>query len=497
MSLNLQMTALGTVDPQNDPRAIQAALEDTQGNILKSHGRDHSIHLFLRFTGAPADLLTWLSLMATQHVTSAWQQQLDAQAHRETGADGGVFVNLCLSAAGYRALGLTSAMPDDVSFVGGAKQAVPALNDPPVTQWEAGFQGEIHALVIIAADDAAHAATAAKAIQTMLGSLGEIVDREVGAAMRVVEGKVTDDGTGSVHEHFGFADGVSQPLFFAADLEAERRNSGGFDRYDPSAPLSLVLLKDPGGGPNGFGTYLVYRKLGQDVINYRKDEAELATTLARAARGEGAAPTQAEQKLASAYVVGRFRDGTPVVEQAVDGWTNEPNNFNFDADVDGVKCPFHAHARKMNPRGDKARQFAVPPGEDRARRIARRAISFGPLTLDPGPEDKVGLLFICLQSSIIDQFEFLQATWSNFTDFLRPGTGLDPIIGEAAPGAPGVPQQWPRDYGSFNGLSFETGAPVAQSPYIPYLFAERVTMLGGEYFFMPSLSFMTSAGATA
>src|SRR4051794_34314369 len=104
MSLNLQQTALGAVDPQNSPAAIQAALEDTQGNILKSHGRDNSIHLFLGFTGAPADVLTWLSMMATRYVTSAWQQQLDARAHRETGADGGVFVNLCLSAAGYQTL---------------------------------------------------------------------------------------------------------------------------------------------------------------------------------------------------------------------------------------------------------------------------------------------------------------------------------------------------------------------------------------------------------
>ena len=496
MSLNLQQTALGAVDPQSNPAAIQAALEDTQGNILKSHGRDHSIHLFLTFTGAPADVLAWLAMIGAQHVTSAWQQQLDARAHRETGADGGVFVNLCLSAAGYRALGLTAAMPDDTSFLGGAKQSAPTLNDPAVTQWEPGFQQEIHALVIVADDDAADTQAAATAVQATLGGIAEVVDQEVGAAMRVGrDGQVTSDGTGTVHEHFGFADGVSQPLFFAADIEAARRNSGGFDRYDPSAPLDLVLLKDPGGGPNGFGSYFVYRKLGQDVVNFHANEASLAKALVPSGDGDPAEPTADDQKLASAYIVGRFRDGTPVVEQAVDGWLNEPNNFNFDADVDGVKCPFHAHARKMNPRGDKARQFSLPPGEDRARRIARRAVSFGPLTLDPGPADRVGLLFICAQSSIVDQFEFLQSTWGNFTDFLRPGTGLDPIIGEAAPGQPGVPQQWPRDYGSFNSLSFDTGSPVVQSPYIPFQFTEWVTMLGAEYFFVPSLSFLTSAGS--
>jgi Dyp-type peroxidase family len=498
MSLNLPQTALGQVDLVNTADAIEAALEDTQGNILKSNGRDNNVHLFLKFTGAPADALAWLRMMGTQHVTSAWQQSLDAKAHRETGADGGVFVNLCLSAAGYTALGLTAAMPDDASFRAGAKAAVQRLSDPPVAEWQSGFQQEIHALVIVAADDAADTATAAQAISATLSGVADVVDQEVGAALRVnSDGVVTTDGSGTVHEHFGFADGVSQPLFFQDEIDAERLNSGGFDRYDPSAPLDLVLLKDPGGGPNGYGSYFVYRKLQQNVAGFRGDEAKLATALAEAARGKDATPTPTEQKLSAAYLVGRFRDGTPVVQQGVDGWTNEPNNFNFAADVDGIKCPFHAHIRKTNPRGDKVQQFGAPPGEDRARRIARRAVSFGPLTLDPPADQPVGLLFMCAQSSIANQFEFMQAIWANLTSFLRPGTGLDPIIGEAPPGAADVPQQFPRVYGLFNELSFATDPPTEQSPFAPYQFGKWVTMLGGEYFFLPSLSFLTSAGATS
>jgi len=492
--LNLQQTALGQSDLVNTPKAEQAALQDTQGNILKSNGRDNNVHLFVQFTADAPAALAWLRMMGASHVTSAWQQHLDAREHRRTGADAGVFVNLGLSAAGYRAAGLAASMPADQSFVEGAKQAVARLSDPPVSSWQQGFRGEIHALAVVAADNAADTQAAATAIVDTLAGVGMVVDSETGAAMRVDRaGKVTTDGSGTVHEHFGFADGVSQPLFMAGDIEAARRNSGGFDRYDPSAPLDLVLLKDPGGGPDGYGSYLVYRKLRQDVIDFHKDEAALASTLVNAVRGEGATPTEAEQRLASAYIVGRFRDGTPVVEQDVDGWLNEPNNFTYDADVDGVRCPFHAHARKMNPRGDKARQFALPPGEERARRLVRRGVSFGPLTLDPGPDDEVGLLFMSVQSSIADQFEFLQSEWANFTDFLRPGTGLDPVIGEAAASAPAVPQQWPRVYGSFNSL----GPNGVESPYIPHLFGTWVTMLGGEYFFLPSLSFLTGAGGPA
>jgi deferrochelatase/peroxidase EfeB len=508
--LNLQQTALGQFDLQNafDPKTnnpglvVEAALADTQGNILKSNGRDHHIHLFVRFTAEPADITRWLQLMGTKHVTSALQQYHDRGMRRAARADGeifdgGVFVNLCLSAAGYKTLGPNVVMPDDASFLAGAKERAHDLHDPAVTKWEKGFQQEIHALVIVAADDHADAHNTAQAITDSLEKVGEVVNTEIGAAIRLDRsGQPTDDPEGQVYEHFGFADNVSQPLFFADDLEAARLRSGGFDRYDPSAPLDLVLLKDPGGGPNGYGSYFVYRKLKQDVAKFRGDEARLAQTLAQAARGPTATPTDEEADLAAAYIVGRFRDGTPVVEQAVDGWLSKPNNFNFDADVDGVRCPFHAHIRKVNPRGDKVRQFALPPGEERARRIVRRAVSFGPPTLYPTPEP-VGLLFICAQSSIVDQFEFIQTIWSNLTGFLRPATGLDPISGADAPSDPAVDQQWPRVYGSHNEIDFTPDGPKVHSPYVSCPFGKWVTMRGGEYFFVPSLSFLTGTGAAA
>jgi deferrochelatase/peroxidase EfeB len=499
MSLNLQQTALGLFDRQNefDPegktpgRVVEAALADTQGNILKSNGRDHHIHLFVKFTAAPADIRAWLQMMGTRHVTSALQQYQEPSPRRTPHADGGVFTNLCLSAVGYKKLGPTVVMPDDTSFLAGAKERVKDLYDPAVTEWECGFQEEIHALVIVAADKQAEADSTAHSIIDSLDKVGEIVNKETGAAIRLDRsGQPTEDPTGQVYEHFGFADNVSQPLFFADDLQAARRRSG-FDRYDPSAPLDLVLLKDPGGGPNGYGSYFVYRKLQQHVAKFREDEAQLAQKLAHEIHGPGAVPTDEEKNLAAAYIVGRFRDGTPVVEQAVDGWLSKPNNFNFDAD--GVRCPFHAHIRKVNPRGDKVRQFVYPPGEDRARRIARRGVSFWEPTLEP-TEKPVGLLFICAQSSIVDQFEF-QIIWSNLTDFLRPDTGLDPITGAAKPGEPAVPQQWLRAYGSHNEIDFSKTPPQQHSPYIPCHFGSWVTMRGGEYFFVPSLSFLTGTGA--
>jgi deferrochelatase/peroxidase EfeB len=156
-------------------------------------------------------------------------------------------------------------------------------------------------------------------------------------------------------------------------------------------------------------------------------------------------------------------------------------NFNYDDDVDGVRCPFHAHIRKANPRGDKVREFGLPAGEDRSRRIARRGVPYPPgasAGVAPAAGTDVGLLFICAQSSIVHQFEFIQSIWSNFTDFLRPKTGLDTVIGQGHPDDAPVPQKWPKDWG------------VRRAETLEFDFSTWVTLRGGEYFFLPSISFL-------
>ncbi|MGA9679153.1 MAG: hypothetical protein WBR28_29145, partial [Mycobacterium sp.] len=173
---------------------MRAALADTQGNILKGNGRDHHFHLFVTFDAAPATVKGWLQTMGAKYVNSAWQQKQDSEARRQTGADAGVFVNLCLSATGYEKLGPTVVVPDDASFRAGAKAAVTRLFDPPVTTWDPGFQREIHALVIVAADKADQAESAALAITASLAGVGQVIHQEIGAAMRVDrDGNVTTD----------------------------------------------------------------------------------------------------------------------------------------------------------------------------------------------------------------------------------------------------------------------------------------------------------------
>jgi len=115
-----------------------------------------------------------------------------------------------------------------------------------------------------------------------------------------------------------------------------------------------------------------------------------------------------------------------------------------------------------------------------------------------GPQLTLGLLFLCAQSSIPDQFEFIQVLWSNFEQFLQPGTGLDAVIGQLPPSESreqAVEQPWPKVYGSHNQLDFSQQPPAPTSPFFPKRVGQWVTMRGGEYFFVPSLSALKGFGA--
>ncbi|HSS79408.1 MAG TPA: hypothetical protein VLV54_21985, partial [Thermoanaerobaculia bacterium] len=167
---------------------------------------------------------------------------------------------------------------------------------------------------------------------------------------------------------------------------------------------------------------------------------------------------------------GRFKNGTPLAlygeEQDQHGKAGWSNDFDYVKDPLGSRCPFHSHVRRVNPRNDKAK----------GRRIARRGI---PYTEGTG---KQGLLFLCFQSKIHDQFAYLHRNWAN-VDFPFAGTGIDPLIGTAGYQQDAT-QLWPREWG--------------KDPSVWFDFSGVVTLKGGGFFFAPSIPFlrglMTPAG---
>jgi Dyp-type peroxidase family len=179
-------------------------------------------------------------------------------------------------------------------------------------------------------------------------------------------------------------------------------------------------------------------------------------------------PSASGSDLLGARLVGRWKSGAPVQlsplrdnpKLAVDPQHN--NSFTYTtADV----CPFAAHTRKMNPRGD------IPVTAIATHRVIRRGIQYGP---EVGPNEKVtrkdrGLLFVSYQADLSKGFQFLQKSWANNLNFPpKPNPGIDPIIGQ--------------------GTRTMTGANPENVTASLDLVREWVISKGGEYFFAPSIT---------
>ncbi len=465
---------------QRDPDE-EAMLKDLQGNILKGHGRDYTCNVFLHFDVSKRDAARAFVKKIASELPSALAQLEGAEHFKQTGQGDETFTAFFLSARGYGALGRTDFKPTENADAFEDDMAARAhlVNDPPQNTWNKLFRHDIHAMLLIADDsEAARAHRLAKIKRRIRRSGGavQLLGIEEGRAMR------NTDGHGI--EHFGYVDGRSQPLMLVEDLDHEKNDLGGTDQWDPKIPLKQVQVQSPGGTAQSFGSYFVFRKLEQNVRGFKKDEKRLAGFLGLA--GDATDPDTIDERdeTAGAFVVGRFENGRPVTLQGAAGDlanVDVPNNFNFKADNDGLKCPFAGHIRKANPRGGTETKFNLPPGSEIVHLMARRGITYGHRAVHPSdpnldfedmPTGDVGLLFMAYQSNLADQFEFTQQSWVNNPDFLNPATGADPVIGQSF--GP-TSQHWPTGWNQ----------PLKAEPFD---FSKWVTLQGGGYFFAPSIS---------
>ncbi len=212
---------------------------------------------------------------------------------------------------------------------------------------------------------------------------------------------------GKVHEHFGFRDGLSQPDLNACQGDANRVALGEVllghanDHNDPPPAAQDPLLHN--------GTFMVLRKLSQNVPAFEQF-----------LDGHGEAISRDQL---AAKMMGRNADGTPIVK---DNAHVDDNDFDFAADADGLKCPFHAHIRRTNPRDAQQKGEPVP-------RILRRGIAYGPRYAEDSEADR-GLMFMAYNASIAQQFEVIQrwVSGGNSTGVLSGHS--DPLLGVAGPG---------------------------------------------------------------
>ena len=438
-----------------DWTTYETELLQLQANILKPHGRNAAVHLFLTFKRDKQNEAR--QFLRQTVVTSAAEQA--AQKQRRSASHTELLTVLFLSAKGYEYLGFpTNGFSQ--AFREGMQRATERLADPPSTQWESKYQNNLHVMLLLAHDSPEELISLARTNEDQVSGFAE-VSTESGSNMKNSQGKAI--------EHFGYRDGISQPVFFEADAPRTQEN------WKPSSGPNLVLTEVPlGEGQADWGSYYVFRKLEQNVRRFKEHERDLAAALNL---------TGDRRELAGAMVIGRFEDGTPVALSGAGRGANTPaNDFVYGdpkTDPQGYRCPFSAHIRKTNPRGDPNGQTL---DEQKSHRIARRGMPYGDTTppgsnLDALPETGVGLLFQCYQADLAHQFEFLQRAWANNVNMARTGTGIDPVIGQSS-------------NGSIPDLKFPTqwGKPGST----PFSFHSVVTLKGGEYFFAPSISFLKS-----
>jgi Dyp-type peroxidase family len=380
------------------------------------------------------------------------------------------------------------------------------LTDPPAQQWQILRPNpRLHGVFILTgASEAETTNTIALRLAPVPGNGWHIVHQELG--------KVRPDPVKG-HEHFGYADGVSQPgvrgrvapgtaLSPTSPLtppNEEQAEPGqdllwpgeflfGYPGQDAHAPEFTVegAVMQPPVPFMANGAYLVFRRLGQLV-------PELDSSVKTAAAAIGGASEKASADLLGAQLVGRWKSGAPIIkaptadDPGLAEGTDFVNNFEFGDDREGLSCPWAAHIRKAYPRNDVRHE--TTPEEDevksaeaftQAHRMLRRGIAFGPelteheaLSGHSDPGRGRGLLFKCYVTSIEDQFEFVQQAWVNSDDFSQPGSGIDAIIGQS-----------PVDPAPFLGAAPTTQDP-AKKPQLH--FAHFVAMQGGEYFFAPAI----------
>jgi deferrochelatase/peroxidase EfeB len=430
-----------------------------------------------------------------------------------------VALQLAFTAQGLRALGVAEHLIAGFSaeFIGGMhgdhnrsrRLGDTGGNAPEMWHWGSG-------------ERVPHVLVAVMARKGLADYLGTIRGPSWDEAFETLVTLTTSNLNGS--EQFGFRDGLSQPqLDWKHEIDPSRdtidyRNRtalGEFllgypNEYGKYTDRPLVdqnyigagLLRAAEDAPQKRdlgrdGTYLVLRQLEQDVRRFWQ-------FLKEQAGGEAAA----RRELAAA-MVGRTLDGDPLVQRSasVADVTDAPdhprNSFNYDEDQLGTQCPLGAHVRRANPRtadffgrpdsalAQLSERLGFQPvglrddllASSRFHRILRRGREYGPglqpdeaLRPESPDEPTRGLHFVCLNANISRQFEFVQGSWLISSKFAGLSGEQDTLLGNRRQ-APGCP--FAEDF-SIPRVG-RLGRVVTKLP-------QFVTVRGGAYFFLPSLS---------
>jgi Dyp-type peroxidase family len=446
------------------PTTTALDLSDIQGDILRAYGNayDCTTYLFVGF-GTKTAARRWIGELADQ-VTNAEPWQDGKPSHH---------INVAITATGAKQLVKPDAYASfSKEFRDGMRARAERLgdvgrNDP--SGWDPGLgTGEADLLVTVNALDEGELDRVVSELKAAIVGHGHTVVHEQDAHT-----------LGGQREHFGFADGFAQPAIEGA---TDDKAAGGgvplkHGDWRSFAPGEFILgypdedtILDPErrlpsapDDPLGMsGTYMVWRKLEQDVGRFRD-------TIAAAAEHYAGG----DEALLRAKVVGRWDDGSPLITHPdapdgdFDGQAEGANDFRYHhADASGGKCPIGSHIRRSNPRDSIGWEGRLTYRH----RIIRRGMPYGDPLPETGPDPEGGdrgLVFVCFNASISRQFEAIQVQWLNDGNVFGLGHDSDFLMGGEGGGS----------------MVVQGEQPFFLAPQEPF-----VTLKGGEYLFVPGIA---------
>ena len=453
---------------------ISKYLHDIQGNIIKPYTFMRQRAVFVRIDEAAAGR-RWLAEVAKRIAPATpWADGKRPASAMSTG----------ISPFGLIALGMSNeisqSFPDE--FMAGAVGRAERNGDVgelSPDHWQDGFGGEdIHVAVFIFADKADQIEADTAWLREVAKTTGGVTE------MAAHDGYAFEDGV----EHFGFRDGLTDVPIEGTEEIYPQPPGGGTRRPDgswaPIKPGEFLLgyenesgAEPPAPEPRELalnGTFIVYRKIYQDVAAWRR-------FLAQAAECTYGSDNEDNQEKMAAKFMGRWRSGCPLMhspEEDRPELADDPakcNDFGYADDPEGMICPRGAHIRRMNPRDALDGTATVV----RRHRLIRRGLEYGPklpegVIEDDGIDRGIASYLVC--ANLKDQFEFVWQEWVNKGDFAGLPMGeQDPVIGpatgEASMTLPGEPMPFLFDFKRF------------------------ITTRCGEYFFMPSISALKGIAA--
>ncbi|MFK8164152.1 MAG: hypothetical protein AB8H12_17030 [Lewinella sp.] len=339
-----------------------------QGGILSHHGRTYCAYLLVEFEKSDENLPSQISLINElgEIATSQFKQSEEKVKYMKSKKDDNFkyvedcFFSIGLTVNGFLKLEIDESIwPNDRYWKSGLSNTSSEMNLYGLYDEEEGysskdyvFSSEVDLVLTIAHSNIESVKSKIKEITELKNFIGSVKSLEPYA----IDGDSVNENVkskiifgsklnyqGECLGPLGFSDGRSNPQSISDKIDValfEEKES--FVRIDEGG----VSVR-----PTLYGSFGVFMKIlvFPKVFNH---EMKIIQEQHKNNTNENIPINKVE-----AMYMGRFKDGTPVVNsgtpQTEMGYSIDGEDIPFDYKGDrGVACPYHAHVRRMNPRND-------------------------------------------------------------------------------------------------------------------------------------------------